>query len=187
MAYRDLVSQLTLEEKASLCSGLNFWQTKPVERLGIPSICMTDGPHGVRLQRPGGWFTESEPATCFPTAAALASTWDAELIERVGQALRDECRSLGVHVLLGPGANIKRSPLCGRNFEYFSEDPLLSGAMAAAHIRGVQSRGVGASLKHFAANNQEYRRMTTSAEVDERALREIYLASFEGAVKGGRP
>ncbi|WP_304458231.1 glycoside hydrolase family 3 C-terminal domain-containing protein [Alicyclobacillus sendaiensis] len=187
MSYRYLVPHLTLEEKASLCSGLNFWQTKPVERLGIPSLCMTDGPHGVRLQRPGGSFTDSEPATCFPTAAALANSWDPALVEQVGQALGDECRALGVHVLLGPGANIKRSPLCGRNFEYFSEDPLLSSEMAAAHIRGVQSRGVGACLKHFAANNQEYRRMTTSAEVDERTLREIYLASFEGAVKGGRP
>lgn len=187
MTYVKFVPHLTLEEKASLCSGLNFWQTKPIERLGIPSLCMTDGPHGVRLQRSDGSFTDSEPATCFPTAAALASSWDPALVERVGQALGDECRALGVHVLLGPGANIKRSPLCGRNFEYFSEDPLLSGEMAAAHIRGVQSRGVGASLKHFAANNQEYRRMTTSAEVDERTLREIYLASFEGAVKGGRP
>ncbi|SIT05091.1 glycoside hydrolase family 3 C-terminal domain-containing protein [Alicyclobacillus vulcanalis] len=187
MAYRDLVSQLTLEEKASLCSGLNFWQTQPIERLGIPALCLTDGPHGVRLQRQGGGVFDSEPATCFPTSAALASTWNPALVERVGEALGDECRSLGVHVLLGPGANIKRSPLCGRNFEYFSEDPLLSGQMAAAHIRGVQSRGVGTSLKHFAANNQEYRRLTTDARVDERALREIYLASFEGAVQGGRP
>nr|AMC37202.1 glycosyl hydrolase [Alicyclobacillus sp. A4] len=187
MNHQEQIAQMTLEEKASLCSGLNLWQTKPIERLGIPSLCLTDGPHGVRLQKAGGTLFESEPATCFPTAAALASSWDPALIERLGQALGEECRSLGVHVLLGPGANIKRSPLCGRNFEYFSEDPLLSGEMAAAHIRGVQSRGVGTSLKHFAANNQEYRRMTTSAEVDERTLREIYLASFESAIKGGRP
>ncbi|WP_261304218.1 beta-glucosidase [Paenibacillus andongensis] len=187
---QELISQMTLEEKASLCSGLDFWHTKGIERLGIPSIMMTDGPHGLRKQRASadnlGLF-DSVPATCFPSAAGLASSWDRELIGKVGIALGEECQAEDVAILLGPGANIKRSPLCGRNFEYFSEDPYLSSEMAAAHIQGVQSQGVGTSLKHFAVNNQEHRRMTTNAVVDERTLREIYLASFEGAVKKGQP
>ncbi|MCY9665351.1 glycoside hydrolase family 3 C-terminal domain-containing protein [Paenibacillus alginolyticus] len=187
---QELISQMTLEEKASLCSGLDFWHTKGIERLGIPSVMMTDGPHGLRKQRASadnlGLF-DSVPATCFPSAAGLASSWDRELIGKVGVALGEECQTEDVAILLGPGANIKRSPLCGRNFEYFSEDPYLSSEMAAAHIQGVQSQGVGTSLKHFAVNNQEHRRMTTNAVVDERTLREIYLASFEGAVKKGQP
>lgn len=187
---QELISQMTLEEKASLCSGLDFWHTKGIERLGIPSVMMTDGPHGLRKQRASadnlGLF-DSVPATCFPSAAGLASSWDRELIGKVGVALGEECQAEDVAILLGPGANIKRSPLCGRNFEYFSEDPYLSSEMAAAHIQGVQSQGVGTSLKHFAANNQEHRRMTTNAVVDERTLREIYLASFERAVKKGQP
>ncbi|MDQ0899350.1 MULTISPECIES: glycoside hydrolase family 3 protein [unclassified Paenibacillus] len=187
---QELISQMTLEEKASLCSGLDFWHTKGIERLGIPSVMMTDGPHGLRKQRASadnlGLF-DSVPATCFPSAAGLASSWDRELIGKVGVALGEECQAEDVAILLGPGANIKRSPLCGRNFEYFSEDPYLSSEMAAAHIQGVQSQGVGTSLKHFAVNNQEHRRMTTNAVVDERTLREIYLASFEGAVKKGQP
>ena len=187
---RELVRQMTLEEKASLLSGRDFWTTKPVERLGIPSIMMTDGPHGLRKQKADsdnlGLF-DSVPATCFPTASALASSWDRDLIRQVGEALGEECQAEDVAILLGPGANIKRSPLCGRNFEYFSEDPYLSSEMAAHHILGVQSKGVGASLKHYAANNQEHRRMSVDAVVDERTLREIYLASFEGAVRQAQP
>lgn len=186
---KKLISQMTLEEKASLCSGLDAWRLKSVERLGIPTIMMTDGPHGLRKEQesdlPG--MKPSVPATCFPTAAGLASSWNRELVERIGAALGEECQAEGVSVLLGPGANIKRSPLCGRNFEYFSEDPYLSSEMATSHIIGVQSQGVGTSLKHFAANNQEHRRMSVDAIIDERTLREIYLASFEGAVKKGRP
>jgi beta-glucosidase len=187
---KQIISQMTLEEKASLCSGLDFWHTKGVERLGIPSIMVTDGPHGLRKQREGGdhlGIGDSVPATCFPSAVGLASTWNKELINKVGVALGEECQAENVGVLLGPGANIKRSPLCGRNFEYFSEDPFLSSEMAASHINGVQSQGVGTSLKHFAANNQEHRRMSIDAKVDERTLREIYLASFEGAVKQAQP
>jgi len=187
---KALISQMTLEEKAGLCSGKDFWNLKGIERLGIPSIMVTDGPHGLRKQRMGadhlGLF-DSVPATCFPSAAGMASSWDRNLINKVGVALGEECQAEDVAVLLGPGANIKRSPLCGRNFEYFSEDPYLSSEMAANHIKGVQSQGVGTSLKHFAANNQEHRRMSTDAIVDERTFREIYLASFEGAVKQSQP
>ena len=187
---QQLIAEMTLEEKASLCSGLNLWYTKPVERLGIPSIMVTDGPHGLRKQvevNDMGGLSESYPATCFPTASALAATWDRELVQQVGIALGEECRQERVLVLLGPGANIKRSPLCGRNFEYFSEDPFLSGEIAKSHILGVQSQGVGTSLKHFATNNQEYRRMTIDAVIDTRALHEIYLAGFEIAVRETQP
>ncbi len=187
---QELISQLTLEEKAGLCSGLNFWYLKGVERLGVPSIMMSDGPHGLRKQAIAAdhiGLHDSVPATCFPTASALAATWNRELLYEVGKALGEECRQEKVSVILGPGANIKRSPLCGRNFEYFSEDPYLTGEMAKSHIAGVQSQGVGASLKHFAANNQETRRMTTDSLVDERALREIYLPGFETAVKEAQP
>src|SRR3954468_7038263 len=187
---KQLISQMTLEEKVSLCSGLNFWNTKGIERLDIPSIMMTDGPHGLRKQAEGGdhlGLGDSVPATCFPSASGLASTWNKELITRVGVALGKECQAENVGVLLGPGVNIKRSPLCGRNFEYFSEDPYLSSELAANHIKGVQSQGVGTSLKHFAANNQEHRRMSVDAIIDERTLREIYLASFENAVKKSQP
>ncbi|MEW9052879.1 MAG: glycoside hydrolase family 3 C-terminal domain-containing protein [Neobacillus sp.] len=187
---KQLITQMTLEEKASLCSGIDFWRTKGIERLGIPSIMVTDGPHGLRKQQEGGdhlGLSDSVPATCFPAAASLASTWNKELVQKVGVALGEECQAENVGVLLGPGANIKRSPLCGRNFEYFSEDPFLSSEMAASHINGVQSQGVGTSLKHFAANNQEHRRMSTDVIVDERTLREIYLASFEGAVRQAQP
>ncbi|MBT2697161.1 glycoside hydrolase family 3 C-terminal domain-containing protein [Bacillus sp. ISL-40] len=187
---RQMISQMTLEEKASLCSGINFWSTRGIERLGIPSIMVTDGPHGLRKQQQSAdhlGIYDSVPATCFPSAVGLASTWNKELIHEVGVALGEECQAEDVAVLLGPGANIKRSPLCGRNFEYFSEDPYLSSEMAASHINGVQSQGVGTSLKHFAVNNQEHRRMSTDAIVDERTLREIYLASFEGAIKKAQP
>ncbi|MFD5018725.1 beta-glucosidase [Paenibacillus sp. NPDC058367] len=186
----ELISQMTLEEKAGLCSGLDFWNTKGIERLGIPSLMVTDGPHGLRKQKESAdhlGLHNSVPATCFPSAAGMASSWDRELIGRVGKALGKECQAENVAVLLGPGTNIKRSPLNGRNFEYFSEDPYLSSEMGGNHIKGVQSEGVGTSLKHFAANNQEHRRMSVDAVIDERTLREIYLASFEGAVKQSQP
>ncbi|MGW8225673.1 MAG: beta-glucosidase [Anaerolineales bacterium] len=187
---KNLISQMTLEEKASLCSGKDFWHLKGIERLGIPSIMVTDGPHGLRKQIGSSdsvGLQDSVPATCFPTASALAASWDRELVFEVGQALGEECREAKVGVILGPGANIKRSPLCGRNFEYFSEDPYLTGEMAKSYINGVQSQGIGTSLKHYAVNNQEYHRMTIDTLVDERALREIYLTGFEIAVKEAQP
>jgi beta-glucosidase len=185
---KALVEQMTLEEKAALCTGASPWQTVAVERLGIPAITVSDGPHGVRRCKDlEGLMQESLPATCFPTASALAATWDVDLLYELGQALADECIALGVDILLGPGNNMKRSPLCGRNFEYYSEDPFLGGEMAASFINGVQSKGVGTSLKHYAANNQEFQRFTIDARVDERALREIYLAGFERAVKKAKP
>ncbi len=187
---QHLLQQLTLEEKASLCSGLNFWYLRGIERLGIPSIMVTDGPHGLRKQLGDAssvGLTDTAPATCFPTASALAATWNRDLIHQVGVALGEECRQEKVSVILGPGMNIKRSPLCGRNFEYFSEDPYLTGEIAKSHITGVQSQGIGTSVKHFALNNQETRRMTTDSVVDERTMREIYLAGYEMAVKGAQP
>jgi len=186
----ELVAQMTLEEKAGLCSGKDSWVLKSVERLGLNHIMVADGPHGLRKQvgdQDNLGLGDSIPAVCFPTASALACSFDRELAFEVGKALGEECLQEEVSVLLGPGANQKRSPLCGRNFEYFSEDPLLSGEMAAAMIKGVQSQGIGTSLKHFAVNNQEKRRMTVSAVVDERAFREIYLKGFEIAVKKGKP
>lgn len=188
MKYKELIGQMTLEEKASLMSGANFWNTKPVPRLGIPGMMMTDGPHGLRKQ--GGkednlGLNQSVPATCYPSAAGLANTWDEVLLEEMGSHLGLEAASEGVSILLGPGVNIKRNPLCGRNFEYFSEDPYLAGKMAAALIRGIQSNGISACVKHYAANSQELRRMTNDSVVDERTLREIYLPAFEMAVKEG--
>ena len=185
----DIVQALTLEEKASLLSGGGAWETAAVERLGIASAVLTDGPHGVRRQADAEHFSldASMPATCFPTAAALGSSWDVGLLAEVGEALGAESRAAGVAVLLGPGVNIKRTPLCGRNFEYLSEDPVISGQLGAALVRGIQSRGVGASVKHFAANNQETGRMQISAEADERTLREIYLAGFEHVVTTADP
>ena len=188
MKYKELIEQMTLEEKASLMSGANFWNTKSVERLGVPGMMLTDDPHGLRKQ--GGkadhlGLNKSVPATCYPTAAGLANTWDEKLLEEMGEHLGLEAASEGVSVLLGPGANIKRSPLCGRNFEYFSEDPHLAGKMAAALIRGVQRNGVSACVKHFAANSQELRRMANGSVVEERTLREIYLPAFEMDVKEG--
>lgn len=186
MKYADLIAKLTLEEKAGLTSGRDFWHTKAVERLGIPSEMMTDGPHGLRKQESDSdalGLGRSVPATCFPTASALANSWDETLLSAVGRALGEEAVAQGVGMVLGPGVNIKRSPLCGRNFEYFSEDPLLSGKLAAAMIRGIQSTGVSACVKHFAANSQELRRMATDSVMDERTLREIYLPAFETAVK----
>jgi beta-glucosidase len=190
MDYQKLIDQMSLEEKTSLCSGLDFWHLKGIERLGIPSIMVTDGPHGLRKQVGDSELaalSDSIPATCFPTASALAATWNRELVYQVGEAIGKECKQEKVGVILGPGVNIKRSPLCGRNFEYFSEDPYLTGEIAKSHIQGVQSQGIGTSLKHYAVNNQEYRRMTIDVEVDERALREIYLAGFEIAVKDAQP
>jgi beta-glucosidase len=189
-SIKQRIGALTLEEKASLCSGLDFWHTNPVARLGIPAVSMSDGPHGLRKQGKDSdhlGLNGSIPSTCFPPAVTLASSWNKELINRVGEALGRECRAEGVSLLLGPGVNIKRSPLCGRNFEYFSEDPLLSSSLAKAYIEGVQSQGVGTVLKHFAVNNQETRRMTIDVRVDERALHEIYLASFETAIKQAKP
>lgn len=190
MNIKDLVSKMTLEEKAGLCSGSDFWHTKAVERLGIPAVMVSDGPHGLRKQDLNAdhlGVNISIEAVCFPAACALSCSFDRELIYKMGQALGNECQAEDVSVILGPGANIKRSPVCGRNFEYFSEDPYLSSQMAANHIKGVQSQNVGTSLKHFAANNQEHRRMSASSEIDERTLREIYLASFETAVKEAKP
>jgi beta-glucosidase len=186
----SMLAELTLGEKASLCLGSDFWHTAPVERLGIPAIMVSDGPHGLRTQPEEAdhvGISGSVPATCFPTACALGSSWDPQLVRRVGEALGREARAQGVAVVLGPGINIKRSPLCGRNFEYVAEDPLLSGVLGAALIDGIQSQGVGASLKHYAANNQETDRLRVSAEVDERTLRELYLAGFERAVTQARP
>lgn len=183
-----ILKELTLEEKASLCSGEDFWHTRAVERLDIPNVMVSDGPHGLRknvddTENPN----EAIKAVCFPTASATACSFDRTMLETMGKAIGEECQHEKLAVVLGPGCNVKRSPLCGRNFEYFSEDPYLAGQMAAAHIRGVQSKGVGTSLKHFACNNQENRRMSVSAEVSERVLREIYLAPFEAAVKESKP
>jgi beta-glucosidase len=184
----DIIKQMTLEEKAALCTGASIWTTIPVERLSVPVLTVSDGPHGVR--RVADIHTISSgsiPATCFPTASCMACTWDVDLLHEVGQALAEECIALGVDVVLGPGVNMKRTPLCGRNFEYFSEDPFLAGELAASFISGVQSKGVGTSLKHFAVNNQEFHRSFINAIVDERTLREIYLFGFEIAVKKGKP
>ena len=185
-----LIGQLTLEEKSALCCGADFWHTVAVERLGIGSIMVSDGPHGLRAQLAESdhvGLAGSEPATCFPTASAIGSSWDPGLYASIGEALAAEARSLGVSVVLGPGINMKRSPLCGRNFEYLSEDPYLAGELATAMVQGMQQHGVGTSLKHYAANNQEDDRLRVSAEVDERTLREIYLPAFERVVTGAQP
>lgn len=187
---QQIINQMSLEEKAGLCSGKNFWQTKGVERLGIHSIMLTDGPHGLRKQAGSAdhlGINKSVPATCFPTAATTSFSFDRELMREIGTAIGEEAAQEDVAVVLGPGINIKRSPLCGRNFEYFSEDPLLAGELAAALIQGVQSQHVGTSLKHYTANNQEAARMINNTIVDERTLREIYLTPFEIAVKKAQP
>ena len=189
-AAQALLTQLTLEEKAKLCSGQDFWHLEGIERLGLAPVMVTDGPHGLRKQGAAAdhlGANKSIPATCFPTASSLASSWDRELMHDVGAALGEHCVEENVAVLLGPGMNIKRHPLCGRNFEYFSEDPLISGEIAAALVSGIQSQGVGACLKHFAVNNQEFGRMYMDAIVDPRTLREIYLKGFEIAVKKSAP
>lgn len=190
MKYADLIQTLSLEEKAALMSGKSVWETQDYPEKGIPSIFLSDGPHGIRKQEGEGdhlGLNASIPATCFPTAATLANSWDVDLVEQVGQGLGAEANSLGVNVILGPGLNIKRSPLCGRNFEYYSEDPYQTGKLAAAMIRGIQSQGVAATPKHFAVNSQELRRMASDSVVDERTLREIYLTGFEIAVREGKP
>ena len=185
-----LLSELTVPEKASLTSGSSFWYTAPVERLGIPKIMVSDGPHGLRAQPGEGdhvGLGDSVPATCFPTASAVASAWNPDLLRRIGQALAQEARAINLSVILGPGINMKRSPLCGRNFEYFSEDPFLAGELAVGIVDGIQSRGVGTSVKHYAANNQETDRLRVDAQVDERTLREIYLPAFERVVTATQP
>lgn len=187
---KNLISKMTLEEKAGMCSGADFWHLKGIERRGIPSVMVTDGPHGLRKQSENAdhlGINESEKAVCFPAGCATAASFDRKLLKKLGETIGHECQAMNVSTILGPAMNIKRSPLCGRNFEYYSEDPLLSTELAAAMIEGVQSQNVGTSPKHFLANNQEKRRMTNSSEVDERTLREIYLASFEGAIKQAKP
>jgi beta-glucosidase len=188
--FINRISELTLEEKAALCLGSDFWHTAPVGRLGIPAIMVSDGPHGLRAQLGEAdhvGLMGSAPATCFPTASALGSSWNPDLFRAVGEALSREAKKLGVSVVLGPGINMKRSPLCGRNFEYVSEDPWLAGELATAMVQGTQSQGVGTSLKHYAANNQEDDRLRVSAEVDERTLREIYFPAFERVVTSAQP
>ncbi len=190
MDVKALVSQMTLEEKAGLCSGLDFWHTKPVERLGVPSVMVSDGPHGLRKQDEKVdhlGVNESIKAVCMPAACATAASFDRALIGRMGEAIGESCQHEKLGVVLGPAVNIKRSPLCGRNFEYFSEDPYLAGEMSAAYIGGVQSKNVGTSIKHFAANNQEHRRMSSSSNADERTLREIYFPAFEISVRKSQP
>lgn len=190
MKYADLIAKMTLEEKASLCSGKDMWHFKGIERLGIPEIMVSDGPHGLRTQKNSGVSTNmnvSVDATCFPLACSTACSWDKDLVRELGKRLGEEAQKEGVQVVLGPGINIKRSPLCGRNFEYFSEDPCVSGELGAAFVEGVQSQGVGTSVKHFAVNNQETYRMSVNAVVDERTMRELYLSAFETVVKKSAP
>ena len=187
---QELIGKMTLEEKASLCSGADFWHTESVERLGIPAMMVSDGPHGLRKQDQEAdhlGVNDSIKAVCFPAGCGTAASFNRELITGMGEVLGEECQAEGVGVILGPAVNIKRSPLCGRNFEYYSEDPMVASEMAGALIKGVQSKNVGTSIKHFLANNQETRRMSSSSEVDERTLREIYLAAFEGAVSSQKP
>lgn len=188
MRYKELIGRMTLEEKAVLMSGKDFWQSQEIEHLGIKNMFLADGPHGIRKQTAAAdhlGLNPSEPATCFPTAATVANSWNEELSEKIGEYLGKEAVTQKVNVLLGPGINMKRNPLCGRNFEYFSEDPYLAGKLAAGYIRGIQSHGISACVKHFAVNNQEERRMVIDTIVDERTLREIYLTAFEIAVNEG--
>ncbi|NLT18452.1 MAG: glycoside hydrolase family 3 protein, partial [Clostridiales bacterium] len=187
---KEIIGQLTLKEKAGLCSGRSFWHTKEVARLGIPSMMVADGPHGLRKQASKSdmlGINKSIVATCFPTGVGIAASFDRAVAKRLGEALGDEALDENLGVVLGPAINIKRSPLCGRNFEYMSEDPYLAGEMSAEYVNGVQSRGVGVSVKHFAVNSQEKFRMSISAEVDERTLREIYFPAFENTVKKAKP
>lgn len=191
MDIEKIVGQMTLEDKIALCSGASFWKTKKYEKYGIPSLFMCDGPHGLRKQeREGGTdmlgVNKSCPATCFPAEVTTAGSWDPILLEEIGSGIGEEAVGQGVGLVLGPGANLKRNPLCGRNFEYFSEDPYLAGKLAAGFIRGIESQGVGSSLKHFAANSQEYCRFTSDSVMDDRTLRELYLTAFEIAVKEGK-
>ena len=184
-----LMAELTTEEKAALVSGTDFMYTNPVPRLGIPSLCMSDGPHGLRKQIGSGdnGISQSEIATAFPTAACTASGWNPENTRKMGAAIAEECRHYGVHVLLGPGVNLKRNPLCGRNFEYFSEDPYLASEMAIGEVEGVQSKGVGVSVKHFALNNSENYRFMGNSVASEETMRKLYLKVFERIVKKAKP
>jgi len=183
-----LITKMTIEEKAAMCIGASAWTTLGIERLEVPSIFVSDGPHGVRrVKNESSMVEESLPATCFPTASCTSATWNTELIYEMGEAMAEEAHALDVDILLGPGVNIKRTPLCGRNFEYYSEDPFLSGKLGASLIKGIQSKGVGTSLKHYAANNQEFQRLSINVKVDERTLQEIYLRAFEIAVKEAKP
>lgn len=187
---KNLVAKMTLEEKASVCSGSGFWHTEEIERLGIPASMVSDGPHGLRKQDDQAdhlGVNESIKAVCFPAGCGTAASFNRDLIKEMGEILGQECQAEGVSVILGPAVNIKRSPLCGRNFEYYSEDPYVASEMAGSLIEGIQSKNVGTSIKHFLANNQENRRMSVSAKVDERVLREIYLAAFEGAITKQKP
>lgn len=188
--YLDILSKLTLDEKLSLLSGKTYWLTQEIDRLGVPSVWMSDGPHGMRKEKQTGGtniMQESETSTCFPTAVTTASSWDTDLLEQVGATIADEAKALKVTTVLGPGVNIKRSPLCGRNFEYISEDPFLTARLGAAYVHGVQKNGIGVSLKHYCANNEEHIRMSIDSVVDDRALREIYLSAFEHIVKTEQP
>lgn len=190
MDIETILQQMTLEDKIALCSGANFWETKKYETYGIPALFMCDGPHGLRKQEKAAdmlGVNNSRPATCFPAEVTTAGSWDPELLEQIGAAIGEEAKEQGVGLVLGPGANLKRNPLCGRNFEYFSEDPYLAGKLAAGFIRGVEAQGIGTSLKHFAANSQELSRFTSDSVMDDRTLRELYLTAFEIAVKEGKP
>lgn len=190
MEYSELIKKMTLEEKASLCVGGSYWKSKGIERLGIPEIVMSDGPHGLRFSKSDPTklgLNDSETSTCFPSGATIANTWNRNLVYKLGKALGKEARSKGVNILLGPAINIKRSPLCGRNFEYFSEDPYLIGSLATEYINGLQSENVGACVKHFAVNNQENRRMTVNVVIDDRTLREIYLKAFQMIIAKAKP
>ena len=185
----EILKEMTLEEKAAFCSGRDFWKTKALERLGVPSVMMCDGPHGLRTQEGEGdhlGINASIETVCYPTASALAASFDRDVMRRLGEALGQECQAENVAMLLGPGLNIKRRPLCGRNFEYFSEDPYAAGEMAAAYVKALQGKGVAACAKHFACNNQETKRMSGTSNLDERTLREIYLPAFEKVVKEGK-
>lgn len=190
MNIESILRQMTLEDKIALCSGKDFWETKAFEKYGIPSIFMCDGPLGLRKQESRSDMLEinrSLPATCFPAEVTTGGSWNPDLLEEIGTAFGEEAKAQGVNLVLGPGANLKRNPLCGRNFEYFSEDPYLAGKLAAGFIRGIEAQGVGSSLKHFAANSQELSRFTSDSILDGRTLRELYLTAFEIAVKEGGP
>ena len=188
MKYKEIIDKLTIRQKCDLLTGKDFFITLEINELGIPSACLSDGPHGLRKQVSASdhlGLNESVPSTCFPTAVTIANSFNPKLGEEIGVALAEEAISMDVNMILGPGTNIKRNPLCGRNFEYFSEDPYLAGKMASSYIKGIQSKGIRGCVKHFAGNNQEFRRMTVNSDIDERALREIYLMPFEMAVKEG--
>src|SRR5574344_1376115 len=191
MKYDSLIKKMSLEEKASLMSGKNGWETQDLPQHKIPSLWLSDGPHGVRKETDGeqslNLNKETHKATCFPPASTMANSWDLDLEEKVGEVIGAEAKALGVDVLLGPGINIKRNPRCGRNFEYYSEDPYLAGKMGGALIKGIQSNGISGCVKHFCANSQETRRMVMDSVVDERALREIYLTNFEITIEDGKP